>query len=548
MSENDRVRAFRVRPGSAVLVLAGVAVVLGLLVRLALLAQPIGGDPGIYAYIGGRILDGDLPYRDVFEQKPPGVLYTYAVAFLLVGRSMFAVQVLDLAAWAILVALSAALAWSLWENRSVAAAAAGLSAVFVNPTLQSGFKQVGQTETWIAVWASAGVWLTLRATRRQERSSRADSEAGRQAMVAAIGAGLCCGVAALYKYNAATYLAACAAIVLFARGLEGRWRRVAAVAGGFLIPPAVVLAYFSARGGLSDLLDATVLYNVGYTVGTYGSPAAFAARAWVVTYRFLTMNIMWFMGAWGLLWLAARAWRGDRAGVPLILFAAAAYLAILANARFYPQYFLQILPPLVISSAFAVVYALTPDAGAGRRMLAVLFLGGSLWVGCRHTPVSRLADDVSAAARFAAGTLAKDDYYLRFGGYDNGGDFSLLADDRLAARFARETQADETVYIYGGEPLVLFLANRRSPSRFVWNDPFLAGIFRDRYTTADLIGELEAGRPAYVAVIRNDANMVDPVDSLTHFERDARLRDYITQEYREVGWLEDFLLFRRKDP
>lgn len=548
MSDETRARAFRARPGSAVIVLAGVAVVLGLMVRLVLLAQPIGGDPGIYAYIGGRILDGDLPYRDVFEQKPPGVLYTYAAAFLLLGRSMFAVQVLDLAAWTILVALSAALAWSLWESRSVAAAAAGLSALFVNPTLQSGFKQVGQTETWIAVWASAAVWLTLRAVRTQGESRQADREAGRQAMVAAIGAGLCCGVAALYKYNAAAYLAACVAIVLFARGQDGRWRRVAVLAGGFVIPPAVVLAYFSARGGLSDLLDATVLYNVGYTVGTYGSPAEFAARAWVVTYRFLTMNIMWFMGGWGLLWLAARAWRGDWAGVPLILFAAAAYLAILANARFYPQYFLQILPPLIISSAFALVHALTPAGQASHRLLAALLIAGSLWVGCRHTPVGRVADDVAAAARFATGTLAQDEYYLRFGGYDNGGDFSLLADVRLAARLAAETQPDETVYIYGGEPLVLFLAGRRSPSRFVWNDPFLAGSFRDRYTTGDLVGELEAGRPAYVAVIRNDANMVDPVDSLTHFERDARLRDYITQEYREVGWLEDFLLFRRKDP
>ena len=370
-----------------------------------------------------------------------------------------------------------------------------------------------------------------------------------------MGAGLCCGLAALYKYNAATYLAACAAILILAGQDRSRWRGVVALAGGCVVPLGIMVAYFWARGGLADLLDATVFYNVGYASGAYGPPLEFAARASVVTYRFLTMNVVWFMGGFGLLWLAVRAWRGDRAGLPLILFVAAAYLAILANARFYPQYFLQILPPLVVASAFALVNALTPVGRPtgrpigrpGRVLVAVLFVAGSLWVGCRHVPVSRVADDVSAAARFAGGSLSQDDYYLRFGGYDNGGDFSLLADVRLAARLARDTRPDQTVYIYGGEPLVLFLAGRRSASRFIWNDPFVAGSFRERYTTADLIRELETGRPACVAVLRHDANMVDPVDSLTHFERDARLRDYISREYREVGWLEDFLLFRRKD-
>ncbi|MBE3100499.1 MAG: hypothetical protein IMZ44_25565 [Planctomycetes bacterium] len=78
-------------------------------------------------------------------------------------------------------------------------------------------------------------------------------------------------------------------------------------------------------------------------------------------------------------------------------------------------------------------------------------------------------------------------------------------------------------------------------------ETFLAEDSCGRYTTADLIRELEAGRPAYVGVIRNDQNMADPVDSLTHFRQDARLREHVSREYREVGWLEDFLLFRRKD-
>ena len=49
-----------------------------------------------------------------------------------------------------------------------------------------------------------------------------------------------------------------------------------------------------------------------------------------------------------------------------------------------------------------------------------------------------------------------DSYYLRFGGYGDGGDFSLLADYRVAQLLRRTTTPQETVYIYGGEALVLF--------------------------------------------------------------------------------------------
>jgi hypothetical protein len=43
-------------------------------------------DTGMWAYIGGRILDGALPYRDLWESKPPGIYYTFAAMEALFGR------------------------------------------------------------------------------------------------------------------------------------------------------------------------------------------------------------------------------------------------------------------------------------------------------------------------------------------------------------------------------------------------------------------------------------------------------------------------------
>src|SRR5678815_1292699 len=56
---------------------------LGLILLLALrvpsLAQPAGGDQFLYSYVAERVLDGGVPYRDAFEQKPPGIFGVYAL-------------------------------------------------------------------------------------------------------------------------------------------------------------------------------------------------------------------------------------------------------------------------------------------------------------------------------------------------------------------------------------------------------------------------------------------------------------------------------------
>src|SRR5262247_444708 len=73
-----------------------------LILRLPSLVQPMGPDQGLYAYVGERILHGDLAYRDAWDQKPPGIHYVYA-ALRAVSRRDGIVPAADVAA-AVLVA------------------------------------------------------------------------------------------------------------------------------------------------------------------------------------------------------------------------------------------------------------------------------------------------------------------------------------------------------------------------------------------------------------------------------------------------------------
>ena len=56
---------------------------MAVLAALALLAAttfmtPVSNDAGAYLAVADAILAGKLPYRDLFDHKPPGIYYLFA--------------------------------------------------------------------------------------------------------------------------------------------------------------------------------------------------------------------------------------------------------------------------------------------------------------------------------------------------------------------------------------------------------------------------------------------------------------------------------------
>jgi hypothetical protein len=74
---------------AAILAVAAVAFVF---VRAPFVSVPLERDEGEYAYIAQRLLTGEMPYRDAFDQKPPGVFLAYAGAFAILGQSVEAIH------------------------------------------------------------------------------------------------------------------------------------------------------------------------------------------------------------------------------------------------------------------------------------------------------------------------------------------------------------------------------------------------------------------------------------------------------------------------
>ena len=60
--------------------------------RIPFLNEPLEVDEGAYAYMGQRVLAGDVPYRDFFDHKPPVIYYINALILKTFGETIFSIR------------------------------------------------------------------------------------------------------------------------------------------------------------------------------------------------------------------------------------------------------------------------------------------------------------------------------------------------------------------------------------------------------------------------------------------------------------------------
>jgi hypothetical protein len=120
---------------------------------------------------------------------------------------------------------------------------------------------------------------------------------------------------------------------------------------------------------------------------------------------------------------------------------------------------------------------------------------------------------------------------------------------RVGAWVARHTEPAETLYVWGFEPLLYELAQRRPASRYVYNAPQRAPWSRQR-ARAELMQELEAAPPAAIVVERGDLHpgtAATETDSATELEQFPRLQEFLASRYDPAVRIGNFTIHLRRD-
>jgi hypothetical protein len=418
-------------------------------------------DAGVFFYAAQRLLEGGVPYRDVWDHKPPGVYAVDALGLLLGGAvGVWLLQVVALA----FAALASLRAMSAFGTR--AAALGTLAWLVAAPRL---FLEDGRQSSYVEFYGLPLQLLTLALIARQQSIAR-DRKG-------AIAIGALGGAAFLLKPTlGGIWLAIGLAALVSRRGAAIGWLVTLAAAATAVI--ALGFAPFVLAGAGDDLLDQVFRYNSAY--------AAFASVA--DRTLALALGVRLTLPS-GLALVAAAAWfvalSRFRTAPPVLRVAVIALPIEMAFATFgraYNYYFLAWLPAMGVLAAFAaneVEHRLRP------RLARAALIGAAVLT-CL-VPTTLLIRLVLT--------------------HDNGV-------SRAAAAYVDANSApSDTVLVWGSRTEVLVLADRVAPTRYVYQYAALETIgYASAARINELIADLERRPPLLIIDASLGSFVTPPLD------------------------------------
>jgi len=493
--------------------------------------EPLGLDQGLFALFGQLVPEGWLPYRDLWDSKPPLVLYTYPLAFTLFGERVAGLWWFE-GAWLGLTALVAGLMASrLWGRWAGIAAAFFLVAGTWAPGW-GGYWARAQAEGFLALPLLAAAWFAW---------------LGRERADAPFWCGVLTGIASLYKVPALFLLAAWPGVWVGApKG--GSWpKKLGGMLLGAAAPWLVVVLYFKLRGGLPEMLAAVFSYNAVYAEtiarGTSLPAAAFGALRELAR----AVPVLTIAGTIGLVVLVVRR-RAE--ALWLIPWVVATLVAIVLQRQLAGYHFLLAVPGLALAAAFGMVaIGFAIRDGGGARILGlgalVVLLGFAL------PQAGKWQTAYGPDYEVRRGTLSAEAFLARF---DSSGPFSPAAELAAARVVDGASASRQRLLVWGLSPGIYFHAGRSPATPFAFHnvlltDSPLSARFGDLAARrARLIEDLQKDPPGVILVGTRDANGFEPEDSYTQMIRFPELRQFVDKRYTEGTPVGRFRVYTLRPP
>ncbi|HUY34762.1 MAG TPA: hypothetical protein VMV69_18600 [Pirellulales bacterium] len=509
------------------------------LLAMAILAplalMPLARDQGHFAYAGQVILDGGLPYRDVFDQKGPATHYTYAAVLALFGQTPFGVRMFFL----IVALLGARLAAALAER--LAGRGARLPCVLC---FSLAMLQGDEGTPWHTAQVEDLILLGQLLVPRLIPSEASLWSRWRQFMV-----GLVLGLSCTYKPTAIVPAAALAAVCAVGmirsdpRRLASVVARLAWGVAGFLVPPLLAIGFLAMRGALDDFWSVIVEFNATYAGRKNGVGKAVTMLA----------------GHWGRLVvlasfgaLAARRRQAAFLDTLLWTLIVSNWAAVIWQGKYWPYHWTPMIGLLAIFASVSVSHvAVNVARRAGRlqppwrgTVKAVIPAVVAFALALLAVPIdARHALSIwRDAALVAAGRMTLDEFRAP---YECG---AVRADvHREVAEYVQaRTRADDKLLVWGYETVVNFLADRRAPTRFAVDRILCLDEFPRRAAwRREFLASLRSTPPAYILVVDDDGTAMWR-DSNIELARFEEFHELVREEYVEEARIDRFHIYRRR--
>lgn len=499
-----------------------------------------GRDQSIYAMVGNGILQGQMPYRDLWDFKPPGIFVVYALAQALFGSNMLAPRLLEALGLIASVFGLMRLSEAFFGVKRVGLVGGAL-ACLIHAQLE--FWHTGQPESFGGFLTIFALVVTVIEGKRKRRILRW------------VGIGALFGALFLLKPPLGGGAIACGSF-LVRRELNQTGSRARAVLPmlviglGSLLPLLACWLWFQSKGAWGALSWTLFEFTPGYTKLGWGNRGAAEMFYWGLEELFFRFSALAALGVIAALVIRPMHER-EREGIFLLAGVLAIHLAGIAmQGKFFQYHYAASLPLVALLGGLGLykLWRRTLAAGVGGVVAYVsfIFVAASM-----RTAVRDLGS-------FWERSITRTGYLLRLGPIHNRelldrelyrvADYNLDANRQVAMELERRTKPGTPILVWGFEPGIYWLAGRPPSTRYIYDVAQRVQWSKAR-AQSEMMSDLDKTPPQWIVVQHGDR-----FSWVTGDERDSaeavrvfpELATLIDTKFELVTTIEDFDLYERK--
>ncbi len=473
-------------------------------------------DSGVFLYVGWRLLKGDIPYRDVWDHKPPLVYFVDALGLLLSPQSLLGVWLLQ---FCFLFLTTLFLFNALNEALGILPAVVGT--VVLTSGLLTILDQGNVTEEYALVFQTLSFWLFVRA-RKNDYPLRVT-----------FWIGLCGAIAFYFKQTTIGIWIAFALFLFWTRILQKKSPIsdvLTLLAGSGLLSIILVIG-FASQHALNDFWGEAFLYNFVYI----GKHEGFSRLipVFIKGFLFLSQGQVLFLALIGWLLSLVYVWPNRKS------YSSIQPLILLALMNFPLEIAL-----ITISGRSILHYYLTP--------LPVMAVLSGILVFTLSAILGRIPALSSTQARNSI-SLVTLLAVLSFQ-WDQVQNYPVYVQDEAGNSYAPvveyitgHTNPDDKVLVLGAESVVNFLARREAPTRYVYQYPLQ--LLGSRGMFDEYFQQVLQNKPVLIIDAPGsnqlDENLYKPLQMRSAIVRDGV--QYLIKNYQQVAAFGDWVVYRIKE-
>lgn len=468
-------------------------------------------DSAVFAYCGQQILQGNLLYRDCWDNKPPAIYYLNALVIALDGSTPGSLWFFQ-AVWVTLSGLAYYLILrSIWRTwLAILLTFFFLANVLYPPYYQGG--NLTETYALLLIILQIGAFYAYLSS-------------GRDSFL--VGIGVLAALACLFK---PTYIAVSLSVAITVLYLDICRHQLRTLLGhafillfSLLVPLALVASYWIFQGAFHDFWFAIFQHNLRYTQSGFSRQSLMQSFELYFTLKPMASVVSLALIS-GVVFLVDH-WRG--------LLPSRTKLSAVRRQEYIPgKMGLEsarrwLMLSLLLSSPLDFVFFALSGKNFGHYLLIPL---PALTVVCGYAleVLSRFLEDKSCKKKGSivnsVFVLALATLTLLYANWFYKVAYAEMPDPKKLTAFLKSpkifthsyteleqyildhSQPEDTVLTWSSDPYLNFITGRRSPTRYIFPLHLLTPTLTDSHGFDELINELKANPPAVIAAQPNPAS------------------------------------------